>query len=247
MAFSYDGSNLPRFNNYAEALKFWENAKHWRGQDNERKLDGAKKHVTIRRLHDGSIACRLHNTDVVTIHPNNIATIRPYGSLSTDEFFNRLTPYGVCAYFNSGLIQRDGKYYKATKTFGLHMEDMSFVTETEPFKINTINRKRAAEIRKQYNYQEFAVWVKMLSAIGEYPRGTAGFWTPDTVVSLLRDRTHWPDLVAAKPTRTGRVIDVPSTLKRVREALYAAHPEVYDTDIRPYLRTYAEIRAWQKS
>lgn len=248
MAFKYDGSNLPRFNNYAEALKFWETAKQWRNQDtNVRKLDGDKKHVTIRKLNDDSIACRLHHTDVVTIHPNNIATVHPYGSISTDEFFDRLMPRTVWAHFRSGLVQRDGRYYSAFKAFDLRMDDLSFVTEPEPLKIISINRKQAAEVRKEYNYQEFATWVKMMAQTLDGPTGVSGQYLFGAVREALPHRDQWLSLLLYTGNWSGAKVDVPATLKRVREAIYENHPEVYDATIKPYLTSYAEIRAWQKS
>ena len=54
--FGYRGGDLPRLTNYDAALRFYENAKTWRGDpaDGERKLDGSKRHITIRKLADGS-------------------------------------------------------------------------------------------------------------------------------------------------------------------------------------------------
>ena len=147
MAFAYDGKYLPRITSYDSAHRFWERAQHWRGQDDEhdaRVLDSKrKKNVTIRKLRDNSIACRLHHTDVVTFHPDNTMTVKPWRSVSTDEFFNRLVGSftGVIAWFNSGLIRAGDKLYTAHDTLKLDCASGRLLSETPPFKIRTINRK----------------------------------------------------------------------------------------------------------
>ena len=253
MAFAYDGKYLPRITSYDSAHRFWERAQHWRGQDDEhdaRVLDSKrKKNVTIRKLRDNSIACRLHHTDVVTFHPDNTMTVKPWRSISTDEFFNRLVGSfnGVIAWFNSGLIRAGDKLYTAHDTLKLDCASGRLLSETPPFKIRTVNRKKANEVRKLYGYQDFATWIRMLAAMGEYPRGATGHWTPDTIVALLHDRTHWPDLLQARPTPSGRMVDVIRTLAQVREAMYIVHPEVYDVEVRPYLTSWKEVAQWKRS
>ena len=77
---------------YSEAKSLLETAKN--------KLNG-KPIANNTRLYErgDSIAVRLHNTDVVTIHPNNTWTLRSGGwrSVTTKERINRFSPARVCS------------------------------------------------------------------------------------------------------------------------------------------------------
>lgn len=251
MAFAYDGRHLPRITSYDSAHRFWERAQHWRGQDNEhdeRVLDSKrKKHVTIRKLHDNSIACQLHNTDVVTFHPDNTMTVKPWNSISTDEFFNQLLGgfNSVRAWFNRGLIRVGDKFYNAFDTLKIDCASGQLLSEPRPFKIRTINRKKSNEVRKLYNYQDFATWVRMLAAMGERSHTKTAWWTAATTLNLLSNRNSWPDLLRC--ANYEGVVDASGTLTRVREAIYLEHPEVYDVTVKPYLTSWKEVAQWKRS
>lgn len=247
MAFSYDGRNLPRLTNYAAALRFWERADKWRDYENDRVLDSKrKKYVTIRKLRDESIACRLHNTDVVTFHPDNTMTVVPWRSVSTDAFFNSLcSGHHLWSWFNIGLILVNDKYYRAVDRLKIRCDPVQLLSEPPPFKITTINRKVATEVRKQYRYNEFAAWVKMMAQIEE--PGTflgATQLSYESIFEAIRNQETWP--AAIQRSNWPRTIDVQATLTMVRAAIYERHPEAANVEVKPYLTTLTEIRAWRK-
>lgn len=251
MAFSYDGRNLPRITNYTLASDVLDRAPRWKNQTgdyDERALDTKrKKHVTIRKLRDNSIACRLHNTDVITFHPDNTMTVKPWSSISTDEFFNSLigANHGILAWFNTGLIRVQDKFYIAYDELKIDCASGRLLSEPRPFRISTINRKKSGEVRKLYSYQDFATWVKMMAAMNEIPPRQNRMWVAlHDVCSMMQDRNDWPALMLTTdyPPR----VDVIGTLNRVREGIYDKHPEVYDVKVRPHLATWQEVRQWKR-
>lgn len=91
---STDG--IPTLNTFAEAQRYFDSIKPWRGSNNEesRPLTGRRdKHKMIVRRNNGDIACRLYNTDVVVYHRDGDISIKRYDTHSTVEFANRLLPW----------------------------------------------------------------------------------------------------------------------------------------------------------
>ena len=252
MAFAYDGRGLPHLDKYQDALTFWQQAGKWRDEENERVLDDRrKKYVNIRQTRDGSIACRLHNTDVVTYHPDNTLTLVSWASVSTDEFAGRLLGWtNVDTYFNQGFIKVGDKFYQASNTIELaynpDTEGYAVTNTPEPFRISTVNRKEANAVLKEYDYKAFADWVRMVAASGMvFDRRIYG--RPRATV-LLPDRQRWEELVEFESHWNSdlRVLVAP-TLESVRKSLYQDNPQVYDVVTMPYLTEWAEVERWKRS
>jgi len=250
MAFSYEGHNLPHLSNHAEALRFWEQAETWRGESNERILDKrAKRNVTIRQTSDGSIACKLHHTDVVVYRPDNTLTIRPWMSMSTDTFAGRLLGWtNIKPSFNQGVVQIGGVFYRANDTLELAQRDGSYVlTSTpDPFVFRTVNRKEANKVLKAHDYKAFADWVRMVEVSGvEFQRGWA---TAADTEALLADRQQWEKLLSLSDHgRDKGKIQVDQTITNVREALYHNNPQVYDVVTVPHVATWTDVQRWKRS
>lgn len=252
MSFSYDGSGLPYLSNHAEALRFWEQAGKWRGESNERILDKrAKRNVTIRQTSDGSIACKLHATDVVVYRANNTLTIRPWMSMSTDAFAGRLLGRTtIQPSFNQGVVRIGGVFYRANNTLELAQRDGSYVlTSTpDPFVFRTINRKKANVVLKAHDYKAFADWVRTVAVAEvefELYRGTP---TTQGVGALLADRQQWERLLVLSYHWSNKgKIQVDQTITNVRETLYRKNPQVYDVVTVPHVATWDDVRRWKRS
>lgn len=255
--FSYNGRNLPTLNNYAAALSFYEQAKTWRNDsDNERKLDGSKRHVAIRKESNGSIACKLHRTDVITYHPDNTITVKPWGSRSTDEFFNGLARgiYGLSSSFTSGVIRVGERFYRAIDTLKIDIgsRPLALLSEPEPFRFATINRKRAKEVRDQYNYNDFAAYVRMAEKMRVSPLPLTerrDVYSPRAKLDTLAVRELWPHLLVPgwqAGIYSGVIISASLTLSTMRDAIYSEHPEVYDRTEEPYLNSWDEVAKWKR-
>jgi hypothetical protein len=266
MAFSYDGRGLPALSTYSDALRFWENAATWRGESNERILDSRKKRrVNIRQLRDGSIACRLYNTDVVTYHPDNSMTIESWASVSTDEFANRLLGRtNVNTSFNTGIIKVRGvqgepdkpypdKFYRAIDTIELaynpDTKGYAVTSTPEPFEIVTLNKTEANKVLKAHDYKAFAGWVRMMAmsdvtfeATHYYP--LVGYPAHEA----LLDRSLWEKLLCFESGWQNRgMLLVDRTLKLARKGLYQNNPQVYDVVTLPHLESWEEVAKWRRS
>jgi len=241
--FAYDASGLTSLPDYTKALAFYERADRWRGEPVERVLDNSRKrYVTIRKVNGDSIACRLHHTDVVTYHPDNSLTIKPYGSRSTDEFASRLlSGTGISTYFNSGYMRVGDLFFLAVRELRLVREnDAWVVTNPEPFTWSVINRKVANALLKEYNYKAFAEWVRMLEATDTLRSIGAPSYYASRNMAWLEDRTRWIELLYADA-------DAATTLKRIRDRLYTDNPQVYDRKEAMTLSTWQEIQVWKRN
>ena len=252
--YGYDSSNLPHLATYAEAHKFWERADTWRNKD-ERILDSRRKpNITIRKTSDGSIACKLYNTDVVTYKPDGSLQLKPWASVSTDSFARPLLLHtNVYPHFNRGIVQIADKFYRSTNITLTLVDGPSYrlVSEPEEFTLYYINKKASAEVMNAHDYKAFCTWVKMVAASGIEYTPTGRFYI-DTVSAKLVDRTKWPELLVFCGYRQYsqpyivRAVDVQATIKRVRTKLYSEHPQVFDAERQPFLTTEQEVARWKK-
>lgn len=247
MAFSYNGSNLPSLPNYRAAFDFWSTANTWRGRTDEydeRKLDGKKQFVVIRKYRDDSIRCRLHNTDVVMYYPDRIV-LTAWASVSTDTFANGLLRgTNIGAAFNQGVVSLrlvDGtyRYYKAASGMTFAPDERgryALQSEPEPFVRYLINRQRAKDLLDSTNYKDFAAWVKMVEAQQiEIERIWAGAYT----TGWLDDRKDWPKLISNLTAK--------ECIGKLRSQLYRDNKHVYDTFTELYYTDWKEVENWKKT
>lgn len=209
MAFHVD-MNV-KITSYARALSEWENTRPWaRSTDtNVRPLDRRKKkHMTIRKLEDGSIALSLYKADVVVYHPDDKITFNPYKSISTDKFAHALTPNGLCAHFNDGLgylmrLQVEGPsderpygkyiFYKFSGPFTVKPigDDIWAVDESTttqvPFQKYIIDRKKAKQASNKYNLSGFTAWFNAVRAMDGFKDNAKKnfFWNDKEMTELL--------------------------------------------------------------
>lgn len=99
---SISTEGIPTLNNYAEAVRHFERVKPWRGKDERPIGNRTHRAKIIHRLLDGSIACRLYSTDVVTYHPDNTISVEFYDSRSTCEFASRILPWELRPFMHEG-------------------------------------------------------------------------------------------------------------------------------------------------
>lgn len=262
MAFGYDGRGLPMIDNHGTALRVWCEIKPWRGQTgdhDERPLeDRRKRHVTIKILRDGSVACRLHSTDVVTFTPDGRLKVQPYASQSTDKFFNRLLRHSrFAASFTSSAIsaiQQDGstRIYRTSGAGRLVFDTATgaLLSETLPWQSRTVNTSAAARVRKASQYAAFVTWLKMMDA-GKLFSPNQPYRIPLTRTELVAslnsdDRMRWFSMVVFRHGGRGEA-DVAGTCERVRKALYKMHKdEVYNEITDTYFTSWSEVDTWRQ-
>lgn len=168
MSYMYDNNSLKRLDDYDAALKHWASIKPLRGHNetDPKPIEKRNKmHATIRKLNDGSIACRLHRTAVVIYHPDNTITLNSYSSISTNEFASGLLPWDVSVNFIGGYARLgrwgDGHFYKLGSTIKLTNKDGWTVDNPQPWSVPVVDKVKAREALKTSRYSEFKLWWGM--------------------------------------------------------------------------------------
>ncbi len=233
MSFILDTSGIPRIDSYAKALTKWESTKPFETPncyDTEaRPLDVSrrKRHVTIRKLADGSLACKLHHTDVVVWHPDNSFTLTAYRSMSTDAFASTLTPQNIYPRFNSDpyhLVQLGGwndgvlielveptRFVCEVNTWGVTIATPAPDAKLGKFTNYTVDRKAANAALKKHKFHDFVAWAEACHAFRQTFVRDWGPYSPTPLITMLdAGPESWPLLLA----RIGPHISA------VREAVY---------------------------
>lgn len=213
----YRPSKLICLRNYSEALKRYEKTDPWRNASDPtiRPLESRRKHhVTIRKLNDGSIACRLYRTDVVTYHPDDSITIQPYNSNSTNSFANALLPAPLAVNFTSSagwlicLGQRDdngidlyncfdGDSIRIRPTETSIWQACEGPSAFKPFTKYLVNRQRAKALLGEYQWTAFTHFNQAYQAMrSEHGRDNKhyGYIAPHQIKDMFKDRAMWPRL-----------------------------------------------------
>ena len=210
-AISTSGIRNPR--NYVGALAHFEKIQPWRGYDanDPRPIADTlrrKKHMTVRKLHDGSIAYRLYHTDVVIYHPNGDVTINGYSSKSTNAFVDCLAPAGMSPHFDvhDHIIwiidhTKNGEWWERRTGFSMGHKATRLVPRAEGglmwaahestpfgmFKHYVLDKKAAREARKATGYDDFAPWLRAASALMPFVFDDERRYP----LHLLADRAEW--------------------------------------------------------
>lgn len=254
MAFHIDTYDLPRLLGYSDALNYWSRIKPWRGDPdrNSRPIAGRKKrHLTIRKLNDGSIAMRLWSTDVVIYHPNGDISLEAYQSTSTDSFARCLTPPSLGTSWNSDIgymlhLGRGGvtcTFLQRDRHITLRRNDKHEWEPVDPdmlrpFNKYVVNVKKANAALKEAQFRDFCTWLKAVTGLGR--KFLVDPWsrdipTPAKAVELLKEGGEsWIKLAEASSGDTDLV----------RRWLYIHYQCVEHIEV-PYVVGYdtASIRA----
>lgn len=185
MAFGINTHDLPTFHTYSGALFRWERTAPWRGKTgeyDERPLTTNRraKHKVIRKLNDGSIACRLYDIDLVIYKPDNTIEIRPYGSKSSWTFIKAIAPcswriittndltkiwYSASGGFDSFVrVRTDADLIRFSRNDGDNSWEID-QTQLRWSSIERVNRKGTNEVLSRTRFKDFEAWVKMRHAI----------------------------------------------------------------------------------
>jgi hypothetical protein len=185
MAFGISTYDLPTLHTYEGALLRWGRIAPWRnkkGEHDERPLSTNRqaKHKTIRKLNDGSIACRLYDTDLVIYRPDGSIQINPYDTRSSRLFVSAIAPcawrlarIGSRLFYDLVHAGAPVKYIQVvtgkdnTVTFTRASDvvwriDPSHLVDTTIVKVN---RKGTNAVMKRTRFSEFEAWALMRHAI----------------------------------------------------------------------------------
>lgn len=181
--FAIKTTYIPNIRYFEEAQDVYNGVKPWMDLDEDlygRPLERrAAKHKAIRKHHDGSISLRLHDTEMVTYHPNGEVTIRTYDSKSSFAFMDCVEPYGLEAYSVGGdmwirMTDKDGEhqYYREGKErlrfkpVGVSRWELMNPESVQRHNTSVLNRKRYNEVVKNKHFKEWCAWLRVQVAMG---------------------------------------------------------------------------------
>ena len=225
MSYMYDNTSLKRLDDYDAALKHWASIKPLRGhcENDPKPIEKRNKmHVTIRKLDDGSIACKLHHTDVVIYRPDNAITLNCYSSVSTNEFARRLLPWDVSANFIGGYARlagwEDGHFYKLGSTIKLTNKDGWTVDNPQPWGVPVVDKVKAREALKTSRYSEFKSWWEMrdkMEGVNTAPAYMRYTYTRRDVAEMLASGPEaWGEV---DRTRTSQLVDLAGLRQQIQK------------------------------
>jgi hypothetical protein len=171
-------SGIPQVNDYATALKLWEDTKPIRGRAVDTRPLGHRRndHYLINRLPDGAVQCILYQTPVVIFHENGEVHIKHDGwnSVSTCNFIGEVLGihsfiynYKLCVGFNYGnyVVPAEGLTIKRNATWVY--EPVNPV----PVMSHALNRKGANNVRARYKpFTTYLSSMCKLKAGSDYPQ-----------------------------------------------------------------------------
>lgn len=176
--FGSNNRDVPRLLDYAEAVAHEASIKPIRNRSPETKPIGDRRnqHKTIRKNSDGSIACRLYRTDVVTFHPDGRIEVRWDGFVTqtTSSFISQLLGTSIAIQHSHAWITAQHNDGNTTSTitgnYAMHPAEPNILRRGEPVDktrpwirpaplhfenpmpvtTHRINRAGASRVRKQY-------------------------------------------------------------------------------------------------
>ncbi len=172
-----DMSSIPQLDDHTQALRHYDKVVPIRGSSNIRPIGCRRKqHMRIHVLHDGSVACRLYSTDVVTYHPDDSITIRSWSSNSTNDFAYAILPSGIRPAFTKEISSvnyytAEGEWLYVNASRPLTFERVNggrwrvVGEEPEPYYHYKIDRKKMNAAVKASGLDQFETWLRAYVAV----------------------------------------------------------------------------------
>lgn len=244
---------------YITALSKWESIKPIRGRkdQNTRPLYRRTNDTeTIRQLNNGSIAFRLHSTDVVTFNVDGTVDLIPYVSVTTCAFVRAIFGWSnhIHAHWSdrdyklpNNVTQVEGRYYH-TPSFATLSKDptthkWTLLAGNEPFDIVTLDKALTKEALADTGYNDFKLWLNTQIRLGLDPRKGDSWrrgpydWSHRDVSSYLSNGpSYWGEMVRRMSPRC----EVSRDLETLRRAVYKYAGAVTTTEV-PYFEDYKAL------
>lgn len=244
---------------YTSALRKWEGITPVRGRSDQnsrplyRRSDDSK---TVRQLGNGSIAFRLHSTDVVTFHEGGAVDLKPYSSVTTCAFVRAVLGYHnhIHAHWSdrdsslpNHVTQVGGLYYHTPSFASLYKDPdtgkWSMMAGNEPFEVTTLDKTLTKEALKDTGYNDFKLWLNTQIRLGLDPRKGDSWrafpyeWSSQNVSQYLTAGPEgWNELVR----RMSKRCHVNRDLEVLRRAVYKYAGAGTTTEV-PYFEDYNDM------
>jgi hypothetical protein len=244
---------------YISALSKWESIKPIRGRQDQNTRPLYRRGndaTTIRQLNNGSIAFRLHSTDVVTFHKEGAVDLIPYASVTTRAFVRAVFGYHnhITAYWSDRdyrlpdhVTQVEGRYYHTPSFASLYKDDTThkwvMAAGNEPFEITRLDKTLTKEALNDTGYNQFKLWLATQIRLGLDPRkgdswrSGAYEWSERDVSSHL---TVGPEGWAELVRRMSKRCEVSRELEVLRRAVYKYAGAVTTEEV-PYFENHSAL------
>lgn len=159
MSFGYV-TDLPRFENYNQALAYFNKTKGMRGREHIKPLKTTRRcpdDYRIDKRQDGGIECWLYKTPVLTFYPDSIV-INTFDSRTTCSFVDSIAPSWVWSNINQGTqvisVIGEGMFIgprveiSVECVYGVYTPVKGSVKASKLEQV-ILNKQRATESRKQ--------------------------------------------------------------------------------------------------
>ena len=171
-------SGIPLINDYASALKLWEDTKPIRGRAIDTRPLGHRRndHYLINRLPDGAVECILYKTPVVIFWENGDVVIKHdgYNSVSTCNFIGEVLGLHSSIFNYKTLVGFGGKDYIVPDSGLTIKRNDNWVYEpVNPVPVvgHAIDRKGANNVRARYKpFRAYLSSMCRLKAGSDYPQ-----------------------------------------------------------------------------
>ena len=171
-------SGIPLINDYATALKLWEDTKPIRGRAIDTRPLGHRRndHYLINKLPDGAVECILYKTPVVIFWENGDVVIRHdgYNSVSTCNFIGEVLGLHSSIFNYKTLVGFGGKDYIVPDSGLTIKRNANWVYEpVNPVPVvgHAIDRKGANNVRARYKpFRAYLSSMCRLKAGSDYPQ-----------------------------------------------------------------------------
>lgn len=254
MAFCIDINAAP-IRSYRTALERWASTVPWKdmtGEYDRRPLDyRSKKHMSIRKLNDGSIALRLYSTDLVTYHPDNRISLVLHDNISSWKFMRHFIPACLSTFYESrigymiafwaenepnvlGIFKINGNMVTLKRVSdGYAFEDERVIGEITK---HVINRKKAKDATEKYHVKEFEAWFDAVTMMNPNTfKRENYFWNNADMKALLQ--SNKPD--TEKWMTFMKFVYPHQAKKKYRELVYQSE-QVAEQE------TVKELKSWDE-
>jgi hypothetical protein len=171
-------SGIPLINDYATALKLWEDTKPIRGRAVDTRPLGHRRndHYLINFLPEGAVECILYKTPVVTFYENGGVTLRHDGwnSVSTCNFIGEVLGLHSSIFNYKTLVGFGGKdYIVPAEGLTIKRNDDWVYEPVNPTPVigHALDRKGANNVRSLYKpFNSYLSSMCRLKAGSDYPQ-----------------------------------------------------------------------------
>ena len=203
--------------------------------------------LTIRRLHDSSIAVRLYHTDIVVYRPDGTIELEPYGSMLTNDAVRTILGRAVTPQYThpaGPVLWVKSKGYRIPDHAVLD-KDLNLISGSAPFTLYRVDKTKARQAAQTSGFNQFSLWLKTQLRIGIDPRQGARWGGLDITTSMVRsldEPDRYGDIVRDWPAYQ----HINDQLLRLRREVYRYYDCITEAEL-PFVEDWRELQSVRSS